>query len=267
MKEKNILLLSIKDFFTPKMLKYALLPFLVTLILMYIIFFIVAGIGIDNLATLDVQSTETTIQNGIPHTESITAQLQGSEIMQYLMSFAFTSWIATFLIYAIGGFLTLHASIFIAIIVIGFLTPVVMKELQRRHYPEVEMIGHSNIFEVIFFLIKWTVVMIVLFILLVPFYFIPLLNIIAFNLPLYYFFHKMLTFDVSTNLCTPEEDKQIRYFGKNSLRLKTLGLYLLSLIPFMVFFTAIFYIIYLGNSYFIEVKKLRNNNFNNNMIN
>lgn len=257
MNEKNILLLSIKDFFTTRMLKYALLPFIATIILMYILFFVVAGIGIDNLATLDVQSTQTTMQNGVPHTESLTAQLQGSEIIKYLMSFAVTSWIATFLIYAIGGFLTLHASIFVAVIIIGFLTPLVMRELQRRHYPDVEMIGHSNILEVLFSIIKWTAVMIVLFILLVPFYFIPLVNIIAFNFPLYYFFHKMLTFDVSSNLCTAEEDKQIKFFNKNSIRAKTLLLYVISFIPFVVLFGAIFYVIYLANTYFIEVRKLR----------
>jgi hypothetical protein len=258
MKDKNILLLSIKDFLTPKMLKYTLLPFIATLILMYIIFFIVAGIGIEGLATLDVQSTETTIQNGIPHTESITAQLQGTEIIKFLMSYAITSWIATFLIYAIGGFLTLHVSIFVAVIIVGFLTPLVMRELQRRHYRDVEMIGHANILEVLFSIIKWAAVMIVLFILLIPFYFIPLVNIIAFNLPLYYFFHKMLTFDVSSNLCTAEEDKQIKYFNKNSIRAKTLLLYVISFIPFVVLFGAIFYVIYLANTYFIEVRKIRN---------
>jgi len=257
MSEQNILLLSIKDFLTPKMLKYALLPFVITIVLMYLIFFVIAGIGVDNLATLDLQSTQTTMQNGIPHTESIIAKLQGLDLIKYLTSFAITSWIATFLIYAIGGFLTIYVSIFIALIVIGFLTPLVMRELQRRHYNDVEMVGHSNILYSIFFLIKWSLTMLLLFIVLIPFYFIPLVNIVAFNLPLYYFFHKMLTFDISSNICTQEEDKQIRFFSKNSLRLKTLGLYLISLIPFAIFFGAIFYVIYLGNTYFAEVKRLR----------
>lgn len=257
MKEQNLLLLSIKDFFTPKMLKYALLPFLVSIIIMYILFFVIAGIGIENMATLDVQSTQTTMQNGVPHTESLTAQLQGSDIIKYLMSFAMTSWIVTFLIYAIGGFLTLHASIFVAIIIVGFLTPLVMRELQKRHYNDVEIVGHANILEVLFSIIKFSAVMLVLFILLVPFYFIPLVNIIAFNLPLYYFFHKMLTFDVSSNLCSAQEDKHIKYFNKNSIRAKTLLLYVISFIPFVVLFGAVFYVIYLGNTYFIEVRKLR----------
>ncbi len=258
MNNTNILLLSVQDFFTPKMLKYALLPFIITIIIMYILFFIVAGVGLDNLTTLDVQSTQTSIQNGIPHTESITAQLQGSEIVEYLMGFALTSWIVTFLVYAIGGFLTMHASIFLAVIIIGFLTPMVMRELQKRHYSDVEMIGHSNLLDLLFSFIKWTAVMIMLFILLIPFYFIPLLNIIAFNLPLYYFFHKMLTYDVSSTLCTDEEDKQIKYFSKNSIRAKTLFLYIISFIPFVILFGAIFYVIYIANTYFIEVRKIRN---------
>ncbi len=257
MNEKNILSLSIKDFFTPKMLKFAVLPFIFTIIFMYIIFFVIAGLGVDQLSTMDVQSSQTYMQNGVPHTETLNAKLEGSAIIQFLMSYAITSWIATFLIYAIGGFLTIYVSIFVAVIIIGFLTPAIMKELQRRHYKDIEIVGHSNIISMLFLVIKWTLTMILLFIILIPFYFIPLVNIVAFNLPLYYFFHKMLTFDVSSTLCTKEEDKQIRYFNANKLRLKTLVLYLISLIPFAIYFGAIFYVIYLGNTYFLELRKLR----------
>jgi hypothetical protein len=257
MSEKNILLLSIKDFLTPKMLKYSVLPLVISLIVMYILFFIIAGVGIEQLGTLNIQSTQTTIENGIPHTESIDAKLEGSAIIQFLMSYAITSWLATFLIYAIGGFLTIYISIFVAVIIIGFLTPFILKELQARHYMDVEMIGHSNILCSIFLALKWAATMILLFILLIPFYFIPLINIVALNIPLYYFFHKMLTFDVSSNISTKEEDKQISFFSANSLRIKTLALYLLSLVPFAIFFGAVFYVIYLGHTYFTEVKKIR----------
>jgi hypothetical protein len=224
---------------------------------MYILFFIIAGVGIEQLGTLNIQSTQTTIENGIPHTESIDAKLEGSAIIQFLMSYAITSWLATFLIYAIGGFLTIYISIFVAVIIIGFLTPFILRELQARHYMDVEMIGHSNILCSIFLALKWAATMILLFILLIPFYFIPLINIVALNIPLYYFFHKMLTFDVSSNISTKEEDKQISFFSANSLRIKTLALYLLSLVPFAIFFGAVFYVIYLGHTYFTEVKKIR----------
>jgi hypothetical protein len=257
MNETTLLFRSLKDFFTPKMLKYSLLPIIVSTILMYIIFFVIAGSTLDSLGSMDVQSTQTTMQNGIPHTESFQATLEGFSIMKFFAQSALTSWITSFLVYAIGGFLTLYVSIFVAIIVVGFLTPYILKELQTRHYEDVEMIGHSSIIGSIFSLIKSSLIMLGLFIVLIPLYFIPLVNIIAFNLPLYYFFHKMLKFDVSSNITTGVEEKKISYINKNSLRLKTLALYLISLIPFTIFFGAVFYIVYLGNSYFTKVRELR----------
>ncbi|DAB28134.1 MAG: hypothetical protein A2513_03150 [Sulfurimonas sp. RIFOXYD12_FULL_33_39] len=257
MNEKDILLQSVKDFLTPKMLKYALLPFIISLVVMYILFFVIAGYGVEQLGTLNVESSQTSIQNGIPHTESFTAQLEGSSIMKFLMSYTVTSWLATFFIYAIGGFLTIYLSIFVAVIIIGFLTPLILRELQTRHYKNVEMKSHGGVVYSIFLLLKSTLVMLLLFILFIPFYLIPLVNIVAFNIPLYYFFHKMLIFDISSTICTKDEGKQISYLNANNLRIKTLALYLLSLLPFAIFFGAVFFVIYLGHTYFLETKKIR----------
>jgi len=258
--ENSTLFLSFKDLFSAKMLKYSILPFILSMIVMYILFFVIAGVGLESLGSMDVSSTETTMQNGIPHTESYEGVLEGTAIIQYLMSHAITSWIATFLVYTVGSFLTLYMSIFVALIIVGFLTPTILKELQKRHYSDVEMIGHSNIFEFLFLLLKWIAVMLILFIVFIPLYFIPLINIIAFNFPLYYFFHKVMTYDVASTICTREESMKIKFFNATTLRLKTLGLYLVSLIPFVVFFASVFYIIYLGHGYFLETKKLREEN-------
>jgi len=255
--ETNILKLSIKDLMTKKMLAYSIMPFIISMIVLYILFFIVAGLGIDQLTTMDIQSSQTTIQNGIPHTDSFAATLEGTAIIRFLMSSAVTSWIASFLVYTIGGFLTLYASIFVALIVMGFLTHNILREIHFRHYQDVAMIGYSNTIESIFFTLKWIAIMLILFLVFIPLYFIPVVNIIAFNFPLYYFFHKMITYDVSSNICTKEEAMKIKFFYGSTLRLKTLGLYLLSLIPFVIFFASVFYVIYLGHSYFLEVRKMR----------
>ena len=255
--ETAILSRSLKDLFTKKMLIYSIMPFIISMIILYMLFFIVAGIGVEQLTTMEVQTTQTTIENGIPHTESFQATLAGTSIMKFLMSSALTSWIATFLIYTIGTLMTLYASIFVALLIIGFLTHRILKEVQQRHYLDIEMIGYSNPMEGIFLTLKWIFIMIILFLVFIPLYFIPIINIIAFNFPLYYFFHKMITYDVSSTICTKEEAMKISFFYGNKLRLKTLGLYLLSLIPFVIFFASVFYVIYLGHSYFIEVKKLR----------
>lgn len=255
--ENSTLSLSLKDLFTGKMLKYSILPFILSMIVLYVLFFVVAGIGLDSLGSMDIESSSTTIQNGVPHTDSFSATLEGTALIQWLMSHAITSWIATFLVYTIGSFLTLYLSIFIALLIVGFLTPTILKELQKRHYQDVEMVGHSNMFEAMFLLVKWVLIMIMMFIVFIPLYFIPLVNIVAFNLPLYYFFHKIMTYDVSSTICTKDEAMKIKFFHATTLRLKTLGLYLISLIPFVVFFASVFYIIYLGHSYFLETRKMR----------
>jgi len=258
--ENNTLLLSIKDFFTAQMLKYSVLPFVFSMIILYVLFFYIAGVGLDQLGPVDISTTETTIENGIPHTDSFQATLEGSALIKFLMGSAITSWIATFLVYTVGTFLVLYLSIFVALIVVGFLTPFVLKVLHKRHYQDVEMIGYSNIVEAIFLVIKWAFIMLLLFFLLVPLYFIPIVGIVAFNFPLYYFFHKMMTYDVSSTIATKEEAKQIKYYNSTTLRLKTLVLYLISLIPFAVFFGAVFYVIYLGHAYFLELREMRAKN-------
>lgn len=259
--EQNILRLSIKDFFSAKMLKYSLLPFILTIIVMYLLFFYIAGLTLESFGSMDVHTTQTTMQNGIVHTETINTTLQGSSIIDNIVNFvatsAIVSWLVSFSLYAIGGFITLYVSIIIAVIVIGFLTPFVLKELQKRHYSEVEMVGHSNIFLGLLQIVKWLFLMLLLFFLFIPLYFIPIVNIIALNLPLYYFFHKMITYDISSTIVSYEENRLIKFNNANNIRLKTLALYLISLIPFAIFFGAVFYVIYLGHTYFIEVKKIR----------
>ncbi len=255
--ENSTLTLALKDLFTAKMIKYSLLPFIFSMLILYALFFVVAGIGLESLGSMQVNTTETSIVNGVQNTDTFQATLEGTALVKWLMGSAVTSWIATFLVYTIGSFLTLYFSIFVALIVVGFLTPTILRELQRRHYSDVELIGHSNIAEALFLTVKWALIMFIMFILFIPLYFIPIVNIVAFNLPLYYFFHKMMTYDVGSTICTKEENMKIKFFHSTTLRLKTLGLYLLSLIPFVVFFASVFYIIYLGHSYFLETRKMR----------
>ena len=84
--ENGVLTLSIKDLFTGKMLKYSVAPFFVSMLVLYLLFFVVAGIGLDSLGSMDIQSTSTTIENGVPHTDSFTASLEGTALIQWLMS-------------------------------------------------------------------------------------------------------------------------------------------------------------------------------------
>jgi len=259
MPQQNLLFLSIKDFFTPQILKLAFFPFLLTMIILYGLFFVAADIGLEQLqqATVQVEQSQTTVENGTPHTESLSATYQGSSIINFLLKYSITSWLVGFLLYTVGSFFVLLLSVVIALAVIGFLTPPILRIIQQRYYPDVDMLGHGHIGTIAWQFIKTFFIMVILFFLLIPFYFIPLLNIVALNLPFYYLFHKLMVFDVASTITTKEEYRQIMFFKGNSVRFKTLFLYLTSLIPFAILFTTAFYVIYLGHTFFVEAKVLR----------
>jgi hypothetical protein len=255
---ENLFTKSVQDFLTPQMLKISFAPFVVTLILFYLLFFFVTNMGLESLhnSTMHIESTQTTMQNGIPHTKTTTTDLEDTSILQYIMSHTITSWLLSFFIYTIGGFFTLLISIVIAIVVIGFLTPTIVKVIHQRYYSDIDLQGFGGIFDISWYMMKTIFIMIMLLFLLIPLYFIPVVGIFILNLPFYYLFHKSLTYDVGSTILTKEQYAQIHFKNKGTLRLKTLLLFSISLIPFAILFTSAFFVIYLAHNYFFYLKQL-----------
>lgn len=256
----ELVIQSFKDLFTARMLKYAIIPFVVIAVVSYLAFFAVAGAGLEHLSHLDIHQSATTVIDGIPHTEQkdiVIADDASGGFIQKLIAWAATSWILSSMLYLIGGFVVLYLSLFFAIFIIGFLTPYIVKDLHAMHYQDVALIGFGDISESIILTVKWAAVMIGLFILFIPLYFIPVVNIVALNFPLYYFFHKMINYDVASSIVSKEEFFIIQGNKANQLRLKTLYLYLLSLIPYAVLFITIYFVIYYAHSYFRYAMELR----------
>lgn len=254
MNEIEIILKSIKDFFTSSMLKIALVPLIVTMVILYMLFFAAADFGISSLQEIAAASQngqEVVIDENAPF-----YFVWATYLIVFLFKYSFTSWIAGFLLYTIGTVLVLQASVILSIIVIGFLTPMILGILHKRYYSHLTLQGYGSLLSPLWVLFKSAIVMIVLFIVLIPVYFVPVLNVIAFALPLYYFFHKLLNFDVSSTILSKEEYKEIYKKEANSFRLRTLFLYFISMIPFATLFTAVYYIIYLGHAYFIKLDEL-----------
>ncbi len=250
---QNIWSLSLQDFFTKKMLTYAFAPFLFTVIVLYALFFSAADAGLDSLqeSFVQVQSTKTTQENGITHTENTNVVYNGgSAIVEFLMEHAITSWLVSFFVFTVGGMFMFVVAIFTAILVIGFLTPAIMRELQARHYPELAMEGHGNALTTLFHSLKYVLITFVLLILLIPLYFIPLVNIVAINFPFYYLFHKFYMLDVGTTAMTKEQYKQMMYFKGNKVRTITVVLYVISMIPFAALITPVFNVIVLSHTLF-----------------
>ncbi len=259
--EFEIILQSIKDFFTSKMLMFALIPLLFVMVVMYVVFFTAAGYGMEALQLyLDqVQAgNDVIIDPAAPFYFIWMATVFG-----FLVQYSILSGLVGFLVYTLGTVFVMMFSVFLTLVVIGFLTPGILSVLHKRHYQHLELHGHGTLISPLWVLIKSTLVMILLFILFVPLYFIPVLNLVVINIPLYYFFHKLLNYDVASTLLSEEEYEVV--YKKNSLafRGRTLFLYFISMIPFITLFSAVFYIIYLGHAYYGKLNKLRGSVINN----
>ena len=260
MNEIEIILKSIKDFFTSSMLKIALIPLIVTMVILYMLFFAAADFGISSLQ--EIAAASQNVEEVIIDENAPFYFVWATYFVVFLFKYSFTSWIAGFLLYTIGTVIVLQASVILSIIVIGFLTPMILGILHKRYYSHLTLHGHGSLLSPLWVMAKSAIVMIILFIVLIPVYFVPVLNVIAFSLPLYYFFHKLLNFDVSSTILSKQEYKEIYKKEGNSFRLRTLFLYFISMIPFATLFTAVYYIIYLGHAYFIkldEISKLDTN--------
>ena len=257
MSEIELIKKSLGDFFTPAILKIAIIPLLVTLGVMMVIFMGLADYSLSSLDEVIIQ-----VQNGEEFTVEPNAPfyyIWAVNILTFLLQYSITAWLAGFLLFTVGTFFILFFSIFTTLIIIGFLTPTIIETLRKKHHAELVLKGHGSLVSPIFVAIKSLVVMLLLFMLFIPFYFIPLVNIIAFNLPIYYFFHKLLNFDVTSTMLSSSEYNEIYRTQKNKFRFRTLLLYFVSMIPFITLFSTVFYIVYLANGYFEELKKVSQN--------
>lgn len=251
MNEFQIISRSIKDFLTLEMLKFTIIPFIATFVIIYSMFFAAADYSISSLqevANASAAHQEVVIDENAPFYYK-----WGAEMIVLLFKYSITSWLAGFFLYVFGTFLVWKLSIILTIAIVGFLTPYIINTIHKKHYSTVELQGHGTLLETLWILVKSTIVMIGLLIAFIPLYFIPLINVIVFFIPFYYFFHKLINSDVAMNMLSKEQYSHIYSKKAFAFRFRTLLLYILSLIPFLAMFVSVFFIIYLAHGYFNEL--------------
>ena len=144
--------------------------------------------------------------------------------------------------------------------IISFFAPFLIKGIQKKYYPDLKLEG-MGIFSMILLYLKIIPVTILLFILVSPTYLIPGLNLLIL-LPMYYFFHKTLVFDVSSIINTKKEYKKIKKANWNELKGQTLPMFALGYIPILGILLYPYYILHTGHFILNETRTLRYiNNF------
>ncbi len=248
--ELGIIKVSLKDFLTKPFLKMIIYPVIGSAIILYLLFFMVASSGLDQLSNtqIQIQQHSQMIENGEVITND--TSYTGNSIFDFLLQYSVVSSLIGVLVYIVGFFAIGYLSIFTSLLIIGLLTPKILSMIHQKHYKDLKFEGFGTLINSVWFLAKTIFISILLFLILIPIYFIPVINIIAINLPLYYLFHKLVHFDIGSTIFKKEDFLKIYYINKDEMRLRSLGLYLISLIPFIALFASVFYIIYLGHIYF-----------------
>ncbi|MDX9813478.1 MAG: EI24 domain-containing protein [Sulfurimonas sp.] len=250
MSELKLLARSVDDFLTLDMLKLAILPLFISFVVMFLVFYSLTSYSIDTLKSM-AEVGEIVGEDAPFYTFLL------NYMLVFLFKYSITSWLSSVLLYVVGSLFVFYVSLVLSLIIVGFLTPLIVKKLHKKHYHKLELNPYGSMVGALVVFIKSFLIMLILYVILVPIYFIPLVNIIAFYIPLYYLFHKLLNYDVSSSVLSLDEYKHIYSKKSNNFRAKTLLLYAVSTIPFVTLFIAVFYAIYLANSYFVELEKLQ----------
>lgn len=105
MNEVDLIKKSLKDFFTPQILKIAIVPLLVTVVVMVIIFMGFADYSLSSLDQVIIQ-----VQNGEEFTVDPNAPFYyvwAVNVLTFLLHYSITAWLAGFLLFTVGTFFIL----------------------------------------------------------------------------------------------------------------------------------------------------------------
>ncbi len=241
-----ILKKSFRDFKSPWFLSLALLPFFVTLLLfgylwLYFGSDLVAQVGAD----LDA--------GRVPFVDP-----EAHPWLTAVLTFSLFKWLFTFFFYLVGGVAVILFSVLIATVVIGFFTPMIVKKIHRKHYPEFHFTNNDfTLLSALPYYLKIVTVFVFLGLVALPLLFVPALNFVAINLPFYYLFHHFMLLDVGSNIVSKQEFRVITKKYKNLFRTTTATLYAISLLPVLGLFLQVFYVIVLAHEFFEKAMQER----------
>ena len=244
---------ALSDFFTTKFLLLSTAPFLITMAIAFFLLFQVSGEFFDMLSAAAAAS-----QNPDAAAQNELAQFvkEYPILSTILGSFVFKA-VAGTLFYIIGGGVAVLVSVILAVVIVGFFTPLIVKEVQKRHYPHIARKATVPVWDYILFMLGQFGLFLIFLVVSLPFWFVPVLGIVAMNAPFYFLFHKLLTRDVAGEIFDKEEMKLVFRQAKWRIATTTLILYLLSLIPGVGILGQVFFVLVLAHQFFQEAARLR----------
>ena len=148
----------------------------------------------------------------------------------------------------VGVFAGSYIAIIFSLIIAGLLTPSIIKVIAHRRHISLDNIqSFDNIVSASVKVIVISILHLLAFILLLPIFLIPVVNIGAFTILLYSFFRFIIIYDVGSNMLSKDDYQKISSLWNQDILLITLIGFFLSSIPILGIFSSVFTVIMLVN--------------------
>ncbi|HEY5791607.1 MAG TPA: EI24 domain-containing protein [Gammaproteobacteria bacterium] len=227
---------ALRDLLTPRFLGLSLLPVLAVVLLLF-----------GMLASLGVELGQAAGASGEAAEGWLVELFAALPWVGGLAGYGWFRAVLELLGQVAGWLLALLAALFFSVAVVGLLSPWIVGEVARRHYPRLELRGSEGALGYLRFLLRSLGVFLALLLLVLPLLLVPGLNLLALNVPFYYWFHRLLSWDVASVIEEPGAARAL--LARERLRLLpwTLLLYLLSLLPLLGLLLPVFFLLLLAH--------------------
>lgn len=236
--------LSFKDFLTPKFLGLSFLPFIVSLVLLGG-FMLFGGSELFNALSDGARSGDFSFLDE-----------ERFPLVAKVLSYSVTRWLISALFYFAGVFLVIILSLIIAAIVVGFLTPIITKNINEKHYNLTKK-SEPSFARVSFLMIKEIGIFTLLLLIALPFLFVPVVRLFIIHIPFFYMYHKFMLIDIASN--TLDKHRFEIVYQKNGgydFIFLCFLFYLISLIPLVGIFLQILFVINLTHNIYQKERNL-----------
>lgn len=169
-------------------------------------------------------------------------------------------WIIGFMVAIVAGVLGIllgsYLVLLFAMIITGFMTDSLVKVVRDKHYPGLEYQGHGSTLGMLWKLLKFGLLLLLLFIITIPMLFIPVVNIVWFWILGFLFFRYSIILDVGQIILPQAHFEKVKDLTRWTPTNFLGSLFLLSTLPLAGLFMPVMGVIGMAHYYFDELSKL-----------
>lgn len=239
----NIFALALGDTLSPRVLLVSLLSFVLTIVVFIGAIWLLFG-GLGALSAWIAQSLQ-----------SFEGSIEESWFLSMISLIFITKTVVAILFFFTSAMVTYYLFLMVYSVIVGLFAGYFIKEIGSIYYPRVAFSG-MGLISYVWIVLKtllWTTLM---FLLLSPLVFIPVLNF-ALLVPVFYLFHKLLVLDVSSMLNSSKEYKELKRLYAGQMRGISLVCFALTIIPFLGVVIYPYYVIVMSHFIFRKTESLR----------